>query len=230
MISSNVGCALCLLDILYTGNIYKYDWYSSRVETRVGSIHSRTMHQSLVNTRAAAIKETIKNSVECAFYFSGWVYFVMCLRIIHNLSFYSAKLSGAAVLCVNIIRLYLNTLRPRGRHDVDHILKSIFPNENLCILIQLSLKFIHKRLINSIHLQLNASLCFKCSQLPWHPFYYSYRLYHNNDAKFSYIVAVCICKQNFILQINNTSQCMWALKILHVLDRMKLLTWFHIYI
>ena len=51
----------------------KYDWYSSRVECRVGSIYSWTMHPGLVN-RVAAIKETIKNSVECAFHISWWVF------------------------------------------------------------------------------------------------------------------------------------------------------------
>ena len=95
----------CLLDILHTGNIYKYDWYSSRVESRGGSIHSRTMHQGLVNTPVAAVKETIKNSVEYTFHFRGWVYFVTWLRMVHNLSFHSAKLSRDALPCDAVIRL-----------------------------------------------------------------------------------------------------------------------------
>ena len=91
----NTQDCICLMRLgcSYTGYIYKYDWYSSWVECRYGSIHSWIMHQGLVNTSVAAMKETIKNSLECAFHFSWWVYFVMWLRMVHNLSFHSGKQS-----------------------------------------------------------------------------------------------------------------------------------------
>ena len=46
----------------------------------------------------------------------------------------------------------LNTLRPRqnGRHFADHTFKRIFLNENVVILIQISLKFVPKGPINNI--------------------------------------------------------------------------------
>ena len=46
----------------------------------------------------------------------------------------------------------LNTLRPRpnGRHFPDDIFKCIFLNENVWILINISLKFVPKGLINNI--------------------------------------------------------------------------------
>ena len=46
----------------------------------------------------------------------------------------------------------LNTLWPRqdGSHFSDHILKGIFLNENVLILIKISLKFVPKGLINNI--------------------------------------------------------------------------------
>ena len=48
--------------------------------------------------------------------------------------------------------IYFNTLRPRqnGRHFPDDILKCIFLNENVWILIKISLKFIPKGPINII--------------------------------------------------------------------------------
>ena len=47
---------------------------------------------------------------------------------------------------------YINTLRPRqnGRHFPDDIFKCIFVNENVSILIKISLKFVPKVLINNI--------------------------------------------------------------------------------
>ena len=46
----------------------------------------------------------------------------------------------------------VNTLRPRqnGRHFADDIFKRIFVNENILILIKISLKFVPKGAINSI--------------------------------------------------------------------------------
>ena len=46
----------------------------------------------------------------------------------------------------------VNTLRPRqnGRHFADDNLKCIFLNENAWILIEISLKFVHKGSINNI--------------------------------------------------------------------------------
>ena len=51
-------------------------------------------------------------------------------------------------MSVNII---LNTLRPRrdGRHFADNILTCIFFNENGCILIRFSLKYVHKGSIDN---------------------------------------------------------------------------------
>ena len=46
----------------------------------------------------------------------------------------------------------VNTLRPRqnGRHFADDIFKCIFLNENVCILIKISLKFVPQGTINNI--------------------------------------------------------------------------------
>ena len=45
-----------------------------------------------------------------------------------------------------------NTLRPRqnGRHFADDVFKCIFLNKNVCILLQISLKFVPKGPINNI--------------------------------------------------------------------------------
>ena len=52
------------------------------------------------------------------------------------------------VECINrmVIRILLNTLRPRqdGRHFADDIFTYNFLNENCCILISFSLKYVHK--------------------------------------------------------------------------------------
>ena len=47
---------------------------------------------------------------------------------------------------------HLNTLRPRpnGHHFADDVFKHIFLNENVCILLKISLKFVPKDLINNI--------------------------------------------------------------------------------
>ena len=46
----------------------------------------------------------------------------------------------------------INALRPRqnGRHFADDVFKCIFLNENVWITLQISLKFVHKGLINNI--------------------------------------------------------------------------------
>ena len=51
-----------------------------------------------------------------------------------------------------VFALLLNTLRPRqnGRHFADDILKSILLNENVCIPIEISLKFVPKGPIDNI--------------------------------------------------------------------------------
>ena len=48
--------------------------------------------------------------------------------------------------------IQLNTLRARqnGRHFPDDIFKCIFLNENVLVLIKISLKFVHKGQINNI--------------------------------------------------------------------------------
>ena len=48
--------------------------------------------------------------------------------------------------------VYINTLRPRqnGRHFAEDILKCIFLNENVWILIEISLKFVPKGPIKNI--------------------------------------------------------------------------------
>ena len=54
-------------------------------------------------------------------------------------------------ICVTRPR-WVNTLRPRqhGRHFPDDIFKSVFLNDNVWILIKISLKFVPKGLINNI--------------------------------------------------------------------------------
>ena len=54
--------------------------------------------------------------------------------------------------CVKLPELCLNTLRPRqnGRHFPDNIFKCIFLNDNVCILIKISLNFVPKGPINNI--------------------------------------------------------------------------------
>ena len=53
---------------------------------------------------------------------------------------------------INYIIFFLNTLRPRqnGRHYADDIFKCIFLNENVSIVIKISLKFVPKDPINNI--------------------------------------------------------------------------------
>ena len=49
------------------------------------------------------------------------------------------------------VHSHLNTLRPRqnGRHFADDMFECIFLNENVCILIEISLKFVPKGSINN---------------------------------------------------------------------------------
>ena len=51
-----------------------------------------------------------------------------------------------------LVKAGINTLRPRqnGRHFADDIFKRIFLNENIWILIKISLKFVPKGSINNI--------------------------------------------------------------------------------
>ena len=59
----------------------------------------------------------------------------------------------SACPCINTSNIVaINTLRPRqnGRHFADDIFKCIFVNENVCILIKISLKFVPKGPINNI--------------------------------------------------------------------------------
>ena len=55
----------------------------------------------------------------------------------------------------------INTLRPRknGRHFADDIFKRIFLNENVCILLKISLKFISKGPINNIPAMVQIMAC-----------------------------------------------------------------------
>ena len=54
--------------------------------------------------------------------------------------------------CVALIMTSINTFRPRqnGRHFADDTFKRIFVNENVRILIEISLKFVSKGPINNI--------------------------------------------------------------------------------
>ena len=54
--------------------------------------------------------------------------------------------------CNNFDGVFVNTLSPRqdGRHFADDIFKCIFLNENAWILIEISLKFVHKGQVNNI--------------------------------------------------------------------------------
>ena len=61
--------------------------------------------------------------------------------------------SGQIIQHYVIIDVFsVNTLRPRpnGRHFTDDIFKCIFLNENVWILIEISLKFVPNSLINNI--------------------------------------------------------------------------------
>ena len=59
------------------------------------------------------------------------------------------------------VRVPLNTLRPRqnGRHFADDTFKRIFRNENVRILINISLKFVPKGLINNIPALVQIMAC-----------------------------------------------------------------------
>ena len=73
---------------------------------------------------------------------------------------HSADLAQQATkICTNVMykspqyySSYLNTLRPRWneQHFADNIFKHVFFNENVCILIKISLKFVPKGPINNI--------------------------------------------------------------------------------
>ena len=60
--------------------------------------------------------------------------------------------SLTTIICCTHRNMSINTLRPRqnGRHFADDIFKRIFLNENILILIQISLKFVPKGSINNI--------------------------------------------------------------------------------
>ena len=74
------------------------------------------------------------------------------LHITSVLSFYINVVLGTLVTNSDLPPGYVNTLRPRqnGRYFADDTFKRIFLNENVRILIKISLKFVPKGPINNI--------------------------------------------------------------------------------
>ena len=81
-----------------------------------------------------------KPAINCQFYKGLPVW--LCLSVINS------KCSKKSA----IVHVSLNTFRPRqdGQHCPDDIFKCIFLNENVSILIKISLKFVRKGPINNI--------------------------------------------------------------------------------
>ena len=63
----------------------------------------------------------------------------------------SVGLANHQSVCSSVWPMF-NTLRPRqnGRHFADDVFKCIYLNENMWISLKISLKFVHKGLINNI--------------------------------------------------------------------------------
>ena len=72
---------------------------------------------------------------------------------IRNFSFMKMHLKMSSAKCQSFVQgAWVDSLRPRqnGRHIADDIFKCIFLNENVWILIKISLKFVPKGPINNI--------------------------------------------------------------------------------
>ena len=78
--------------------------------------------------------------------------FVWFLRYCPEISVSSVAMESALLNIWYVLIWIFNTLRPRrdGRHFPDDIFKRIFLNENVWILIKISLKFVPKGPINNI--------------------------------------------------------------------------------
>ena len=72
--------------------------------------------------------------------------------VIGGLTQYDRRYIGQTINLDVILKHWVNTLRPRqnGRHFVDDTFKYIFLNENVIILVKISLKFVPKGPINNI--------------------------------------------------------------------------------
>ena len=90
---------------------------------------------------------------------SGWDKMIVTLKINCKISNISCTESQNSNVCLslqlslhNILKPGVNTLRPRQycRHFADDIFNCIFMNENVWILIKISLKFVPKFQINNI--------------------------------------------------------------------------------
>ena len=85
----------------------------------------------------------------------GFIVNFVCRRSIwaksHDKNTLTVQVQGIFYICIHM-EIPINTLRPRqnGRHFPDDIFKCIFTNENIWILIEISLKFVPKGPINSI--------------------------------------------------------------------------------
>ena len=92
-----------------------------------------------------------------------WVIFIIWIQVkvlllhaqhqaIMKISIRKMHLSGLTILNVRTILQLVNTLRPRqnGHHFADDIFKCIFFNENIWILIKISLRIVPKGRINNI--------------------------------------------------------------------------------
>ena len=78
----------------------------------------------------------------------GWINEWMNVRLIFNMHPHATH----PFLYFDTSHRHINTLRPRqdGRHFAEDTFKRVFLNENIRILIKISLKFVSKGLINNI--------------------------------------------------------------------------------
>ena len=81
-----------------------------------------------------------------------WDFFLFIILFIIFIYHFGFQISFMFSLCVCCIALNINTLRLRqsGHHFPDDTFKCIFFNENVWILIKMSLKFVPKGPINNI--------------------------------------------------------------------------------
>ena len=73
----------------------------------------------------------------------------MCNR---QISRYQQGIPLTRLLIISLLSVSINTQKPRqnGRNFANDICKGVFSNENCCILIKISLKFIHRLPISNI--------------------------------------------------------------------------------
>ena len=121
----------------------------------IGSVCSDTLFSGKVTGEQMSISNTsniVGAVMACVIGTIFIVVFVILLRFVRVLENHRNKYMCTCTAVALHWTLFINTFRPRqnGRHFTDNKFKHIFSNKNVCISIEISLKFVPKGPINSM--------------------------------------------------------------------------------